>query len=218
METSNSKDKENNLSDIEICNKIMKRLEENYKQKFIIKTFAKRYGMGDFENCTATCSPKEDENIIFSVMYDMINEKIVEDDFFLKSTSYELGKYILKELQNKGKEAIVKVKIFGKRILEKRYSVQEFSEKYGNKNFLATIIIKDKISEEELENIFIKINNNFKNLFLKTLIYTINKEEFNDCYEKSLNLPDINSTFIEDYKVNNDYIIKIYENKIIKIK
>lgn len=218
MEISNYNNIEKSLAYNEIEQQILKKLKYNFGYDFLVRRIENRYGMGDFENVIAICSLKNDDNMLFTVIYDIINEKIVEDNFFVKCTSYELEKYILSELKDANKEAIVKIEIFGKRELEKIYSVQEFSEIYKNNNFLATIIIKDKISKYELEKVFTNINKKYKNIFLKTLIYTIPNENFDEFSQKVYLLPEISETFIKEYSINNMYIRKIHNNEIIKIK
>lgn len=218
MEILNSNNIEKSLTYTEIAQQILRKLKDKFGHEFLVRKIENRYGMGDFENVIAICSLKNDEDILFTVIYNVISEKLVDDDFFVKCTSHELEKYILSELKDANKEAIVKTEIFGKRELEKIYSVQEFSEMYKNNNFLSTIIIKDKISECELEQIFTNINKRYQNIFLKTLIYTISKENFDDFSQKVHSLPEISETLIKEYSINNMYIRKIYNNEIIKIK
>ena len=167
MEIFNPNDMERNQEEMQIEQHILKKLKDKFGYDFLVRRIQNRYGMGDFENVLAICSMKDDENMYFSVVYNVINKQIVDDNFFVKCTSHELEKYILEELQNANKQAVVRIDIFGKRHLEKKYSVEELSELYKNNNFLSTIIIKDKISEHEIEKIFKNINKKYKNIFLK---------------------------------------------------
>ena len=218
MEIFNPNDMERNQEEMQMEQHILKKLKDKFGYDFLVRRIQNRYGMGDFENVLAICSMKDDENMYFSVVYNVINKQIVDDNFFVKCTSHELEKYILEELQNANKQAVVRIDIFGKRHLEKKYSVEELSELYKNNNFLSTIIIKDKISEHEIEKIFKNINKKYKNIFLKSLIYTISKEDFKEFYQKVCTLPEISETIIQEYTVNDMYIRKIYNNEVIKIK
>ena len=206
------------FSELEIGKQIAKKLEETYNKKFKIIKIGTRYGQGDFDNCIAICSPEENNNMAFNVIYNKNKKKIIDDDFFAKSICFELEKYILNEFKNVNKDAVVKIEIFGKRKLEKKYSVQEFSEKYKNNNFLATIIIKGDISKELLDNVFKNINSSYKNIFLKTLIYIIPEEEFEDCYTRSKDLPELSIAFTKSYNIKNKYLMQINNNKIINIE
>ena len=179
---------------------------------------ATQYGIGDFDNIRVICSPENNNEINFEITYNMVNEKIVDDEYYIKSTSNELENFIIKNLNDSQKEAIVKVEIFGKRSLEKKYSVEEFISEYSSCNFLATIVIKENISEDELNNVFQNLKNRYKNLYLKTLIYTVKQENFDILYKQTKDFPSISQTLIEENKPNNMHIIKIFNNEIIKIK
>lgn len=208
---------EKNFSYLKIEEQIKEKLTEKYNEKFCIKKIGDRYGIGDFDNVNAACCPENNKNVIFELTYNMIKEEILEDNFYAKTICYELSSYITNELNKIKKDSFIKSYIFGKFSLDKIYSIQEFTEKYGDYNFFTNIIIKDKISEEELNNVFKNIKNSFQNIYLKTLIYTIPENEFNNCIKMAENLPEINETFINDFSVKNRYIIKIENNEIIKI-
>ena len=218
MVESDSKYIEDAFSDLEIGKQIIKKLEEIYNEKFTVLKIAKKYAEGDFDHSVAICSPANNKNIMFNVLYDMVEEKIAEDDFFIKCTCFELEEYIVNAFKNNNIEVIVKVEIFGKKGLERKYSVQEFTENYEKNNFLATIIVKDNISQIELEDVFKNINDFYKNIYLKTLIYVIQNDEYEKCYNRAKNLTNLSMSFIRDYNVKNEYIMKIYNNEIIKVK
>ena len=218
MEFSNEEYEKNDLTIQEISNGIITKLNQKYNKDFLIRSINNRYGMGDFENVIAICSPKDNENILFNVIYNMLDEKIVDENFWIKDTSNELDEYVLKQFRNIGKNAIVKTEVFGIKMLEHKYSVQEFSNSFNNSNFLSTIIVDGAISNNELDEIFNNVKNEFKNIFLKTLIYTIPKEKFDDFYKKTCLLTEISETIIKEYSTNDLYIRKIYNNEIIKIK
>ena len=203
------------LEDIEIGKQIKAKLEEKYNNKFIVKKIANRYGIGDYESEVAICRSEDENNVLFTVNYNMVKEEIVNDDFYLKKLCNELERYIAANISN---DAIVRINIFGKNKLEKECSISEFSNEFPENNFLATIIIKDEISLDEIKKAFININSNYNNLFLKTLIYTISEDEFSKCTKKLEDIPEISQTFIKELSINNNYIIKIHENKIVDIK
>jgi len=207
MEISNSNSVQKSLVDVNMGEKIVKQLAEKYNEKFIIKKMARQYGVGDFDNIKAICSPENNNKINFEITYNMINEKIEDDEYFIKNTCYELEDFIIKNLNDIKKEAIVKVEIFGKRNLEKKYSVEEFTSEYSSCNFLATIVIKGSISEDELNNVFKNLKNRYKNLYLKTLIYTFGKESFDVLYNETKDFPKISQTQIKEKSPNNMYII-----------
>lgn len=218
MEISNSNSMQKSLVDVNMGEKIVKQLAEKYNEKFIIKKMARQYGVGDFNNIKAICSLENNNKMNFEITYSMINETIEDDEYYIKSTSYELEDFIIKNLNDIQKEAIAKVEIFGKRSLEKKYSVEEFTSEYSSCNFLATIVIKENISEDELNNVFENLKNRYKNLYLKTLIYIVKQENFDVLYNETKDFPNISQTQIEENCPNNMYIIKLYNNEIIKIK
>ena len=154
MEFSNEEYEKNDLTIQEISNGIITKLNQKYNKDFLIRSINNRYGMGDFENVIAICSPKDNENILFNVIYNMLDEKIVDENFWIKDTSNELDEYVLKQFRNIGKNAIVKTEVFGIKMLEHKYSVQEFSNSFNNSNFLTTIIVYVAITKIHLDIIY----------------------------------------------------------------
>lgn len=129
----------------------------------------------------------------------------------------ELEEYIVSEFKKENIESIAKISIFGKKKLDQKYSVEEFSNEYVNNNFLVTIIIKGKVSEEKISHIYETIKDSYSNIFLKSIIYVISKENFDKLLEKSKNIPKLSETVIKEYGVEKTYIIKIQNNEVIKI-
>lgn len=209
---------ENGLSNDVVSDLITQKLEEKYNQIFILKRIGNRYGTGKFDEVTAYCCPLNNKKMIFSVTFDMVKEMIIEDDFFLRNTCVELEEGLYNEFKKKNIESINKVEIIGKNRLDEILSVQEFSKKYTRSNFLATIIIRDEIAEKDLNYVFINIKNKFNSIYLKTLIYVMKDDDFDNCLEMSETLPALTTAFVEQYPVKNMHIIKVYKEEVIKIK
>lgn len=208
----------NVISNSEVSRLIVQKLEEKYNEKFLVKMIGNRYGMGTFNEATAYCCPANCEKMIFTVTFDMVKEVLLSDDFFIKTTCYELEKNILNEFQKKKIDAFSKVEIFGKNTLDKIYSVQEFTDKYYQNNFLAIIVVKDDISEKKLNDIFSNIKNKFNNIYLKTLIYIMENSDFDKCHKLSETVPNLTTSFIEHYSIKYMNVVKVYKDEIIKIK
>ena len=207
----------NGISNEELIEIIQNKLQEKYKKEFKIKKIGNRYGTYTNDTVTTYCCPRDDENMLFTAKLNK-EKTVLEDDYLLRKVSYELEENIKKEFRQNNIEVIVKNKIIGKNQLEELLSVQEFIDKNRGSNFLAYIISSKKISNETLKNIYEKLEQQYKGIHLKTLIYLINEEQYKECCETIKQSPTITETTIEKFVILEENIIKIQDGKIYKIK
>ena len=211
------------LPDLEINNYEMgvlvkKQLKEKYSQEFLVKCLGERYGTDKFDELTAYCSPEEKNDFVFTVKFDMVNEQIIDDDYFIRKNCFELEESIQNIFKQNNIESLSKVEVFGKNKIDCQMAVEDFIKTYPETNYLAIIIIKDNELNNSVEEIFESIAQIFNGIHLKTIIYSVDKDDFNIFIEKSKILPSISTTFIEKYNIKKQYYITIKENRIIRIK
>lgn len=206
------------VSNQEIVPLIIRELEEKYNNRFLVKCIGERYGTDTFDEATAYCSPIENEKLVFTVKFDMIEEKLIDDDYYTKKNCFELEENIEAGLKQNGIEALNKAEIFGKNKIDENITVDEFSKKYTKANYISTIIIKNSQANKNLEDSFKYIRDKFEAINLKTLIYIIDENDYDIFTEQSKLVPYFSTTFIEKYNVIEKHNISVNKNQIIKIK
>ena len=187
------------ISNTEIVEAIIKNLENKYKEKFKVLRIGNRYGTDKFGETVAYCS-LEEKDIIFEVLYDMSKEEIKYDDYYIKKMCYELEEILRENIEVK---SIIKTEIIGKSKIDSEYTITEFFEKYKNSNLLTTIVIENKITNKKLMKAYEKIKEKFENIYLKTLVFVLDKEDFQKLEEKAKTLTSLSLTMIEKYYSNS---------------
>lgn len=206
------------ISNYEIVPLILERLEKKYNKKFYIKCIGERYGTDKFDEVTAYCSPIEDEKFVFTVRFDMINEQIIEDDYYIRNNCYELEKNIEKILEENEIELINKVEIFGKNQIDEDMTVNEFSEKYTNANYISIIVINNEKFNGDLEKGFEYVRDKYNKIYLKTIIYIVDGKDYEILSQESKIVPYFSTTTIEKYNIKEQHNISIHQGRVIKIK
>lgn len=206
----------NGISNEEITKDIISKLQEKYKKEFIVKRIGNRYGIRDNEWVTTYCCPKDNESLNFSAMVNREKTQF-KDNYRIRSVSYELEKNISEQFKKNNIEVIVRTEIIGKNELSEFISVQDFINKYKGTNFLTYIIIKDIVMDEDLLKVYDYLNDKYKNIYFKSLIYMIDKEDFAECYETVKTLPLVTNSIIQKYSIKDKSSIKIREGQIEKL-
>lgn len=208
---------EENFSPEKVGEKIKEKLKKKYNQNFSILKIGYRYGLGDFDNIDAICSLEDNKKICFKITYDMIKEEITFDDFYTKVLSYEISSYITKTLSQNGIETILDSYIFGNPKLDKKILISDFCNEYPEYNFFSNIFIKNDISEDNLNNLYKKMKNDYPKIYIKTMVFILNEEEFNKLKIMIEKNEIINKTIIDELNIEKKYIIKIENEKIINV-
>lgn len=208
---------ENGVSNTEISNCILEKLKNKYNEEFCVKMIGNRYGTSTDDTVTTYCFPKKCENLLFTASLNK-DGTIFEDDYCLKKITFELQENIKKEFEKYNFNVIIKAEIIGLNKLDEFFSVKEFIQKYSNSSFLVQIVCSEKILDHELERIYSQIKSVYKNIYLKTLVYFINKDKFEEFSELSKKIPSVTESIIRSYDVKEEKIIKIFEEKVIIIK
>ena len=201
-------------SNTEIIESITERLDSKYNEKFKVLRIGNRYGTDRFSEATAYCG-LEDKEIVFEVLYDMSKDIIKYDDYYIKKMCYELEEDLRNNIET---DLVVKTGVFGKSKLDSEYTIADFFDKYKSCNLLTTIVLKNRISNKELMKAYEKIKEKYENIYLKSLLFVIEQEDFQILKEKAKTLTDLSLTMIEKYNIKEKHIITIQNNEIIKIK
>ena len=208
---------ENGVSNVEISNSIIEKLNSKYNEEFCVKMLGNRYGTSTDDTVTAFCFPKNNEKLLFTATLNK-EETILEDDYYLKKIAFDVQEDIKEKFKKYGYDSVVKNEIIGLNQLKENLGVLEFINKYKNVNFLAHIVCSKEISDEILKQIYAEIEKIYKSIHLRTLIYFIDENYFQDFNELSNKIPSVTDAIIKKYNVKDEKIIKIFEEKIIIIK
>lgn len=208
----------NGIGNLDIADKVKKYLSEKYDNKFKVWKIGERYGTGEFTKAKIYCSLAENDLNIFTVIYDMIESKVIKDDFRLKSVCFELENDIYNLFEKLDIKSIIKIDVFTNNDIKDNCSLQDFLKINKNTRFLGSIILNKCISENKIIEILDIIKNKFNNLVFISDIYSINNENFYNLYDRIKNFPNISETILEEYEINKHNKITINNNQIIKIK
>lgn len=206
---------DNEFGTTEVVNKILKKLKEKYNKDFEILKIGERYGTDISNEVTVMCTIKNFNDFIFKVKYDMVEEIIVEDNFYIRYLCYLIEDKITEILKLNNTKTLVKVELARKNKIEKLYKkVEDFIEENPNDFFIATIVI-EKNKFEYISECLSLLTSIYINLKLNILLYEMNQNEFKNFYNKSKNLDNIPMSYIETFNFENRKIGKI-ENGMIK--
>ena len=207
----------NGISNEEISNVIKLKLYEKYGKEFIVKMIGNRYGMDSNDTVTTFCSPKDNDRLLFTAILNK-EQTILKDDYIFRSMKFELEECIEKLFEEKNFDVIVRIETIGINKFDEKLTVQEFIDKFNNFNFLAYIITKDVVSKEILKEIYESLRNKYNNIYLKSLIYMLEEEDFYECFETIKSSPVISIAFIEQYVIKDEIIMNIVNEKVFIIK
>lgn len=207
----------NGISNEEINNVIKLKLHEKYGKEFVVKMIGNRYGMDSNDTVTTFCSPQDNEKLLFTAILNK-EQTILKDDYILRSIKFELEESIEKVFKENNVDVLVRIETIGINRLEEKMTVQECIDKFENFNFLAYVVIKGVASKEVLQDVYKILRKKYKNIYLKNLIYMLEEEDFDECFETIKSSPVISIAFIEQYVIKDEAIIKIIDDKVFVIK
>ena len=207
----------NGISNEEISNVIKLKLHEKYGKEFVVKMIGNRYGMDSNDTVTTFCSPQDNEKLLFTAILNK-EQTILKDDYILRSIKFELEESIEKVFKENNVDVLVRIETIGINRLEEKMTVQECIDKFENFNFLAYVVIKGVASKEVLQDVYKILRKKYKNIYLKNLIYMLEEEDFDECFETIKSSPVISIAFIEQYVIKDEAIIKIVDDEVFVIK
>ena len=205
------------VSNEEIASSISEKLKNKYNEEFGVKMLGNRYGTASDDYVLAYCFPKSCENLLFTSMLSK-DESILEDDYYLKKISYKLQSDFEANFKKEELDVVSKIKIIGINKLENNVTIEQFIEANKNYNFLAKFICTKEIDEEILKNIYSNIENEYKSINLKSVVFSMSENDFNQFKSLSEKIPDVTESIIEKYNAKQEKIIKISDGNVIIIK
>lgn len=181
------------------------RLLLKYNESFEVIKIGQRYGMGTFDTARIICHPKENRKLLFTTVLNK-DRVTLEDDYIIRSISYEIEELIEKEYKKKDIETMIKVHIFRNTIPNKKISLKEFQEKYDNESVLVKIYMKGKNHKKDSKEVMKEVRKECS-LNLRGSIKELEEEKYNHLKEIIKDIPgNINHTvgkedIIEEYRV-----------------
>lgn len=207
----------NGVGNVEISEVVKNKLKEKYQEEFIVKKIGNRYGTSTDDNVKTYCCPKNNKELIFTATLNK-EQTILEDGYPIRGVAFQLEEYIKNKFKDKEIDVIVKCDIIGKNKLNEFLSLQQFIEQFKGVSFLTYIISKNVIEEDILRDVYNEIEEKYKDIYLKTIIYMLNEDGFKKCDIIASDSPTITDSIIEKYIIMDEKIIKIFEGKIYRIK
>lgn len=193
-----------------IGNEIKNKLKEKYQQEFEIKTLGRRFGTAENNSVTAYCYPKENEELLFTIIMDM-KGKIRQDTYNIRKVCYFLEKQIENLFKEKNIDSYCSSHIYGI-IQEIEGKTEEILQK-EEITFFTNIIIKENIQDEDIIEVYNKILEKYSNIKLYSNIYIIQNDEiYSKCKEQMYSVPYVLKYMFDKYQI--DRKIKIEEGKI----
>ena len=208
---SNSSIQDEDLIEKEIVEKVLKLLGEKYLCEFKVLKIGNLSG-DNFNNVTLICALKNNLDVVFEVEFDKRNEIITYDNFYIKSVCFELESNIKKYFNT---DVIIKTDVIGINKIDKNYTINEFIEKHSGCNFLSIIVVNSYNIDKNYYKAYEKIKNKYKNIYLKTIVYNLNKDDFKELKVKSKTIDALSLSMVEKYLVENKYYIQIQDDEVI---
>lgn len=207
---------DNGVSNQEISISITEKLKDKYNEEFCIKMIGNRYGTVTNDFVCAYCFPKNNEKVLFNAKLNK-EQTILEDDYYLKKLSCKLQENFEDNFKKIDADIIAKIKIIGLNKLEEDINLEKFVENFRDVNFLTKIVCTKNISKEALKDVYSNIEKNYKNINLKSVVYSIDDSDFNKLKTLSEKLPELTDSIIQKYNVKEEKLIKISDGNIVII-
>lgn len=194
-----------------VANAIIEHLNKKYDREFKVVKIGERFGTGFTNEVTALCTVTNFSDFIFRATYNMVDEKLVYDNFLIRCTCFYVEREINKLL--KYVNSLARVEIERMNEIDNIYKTQEFLEKYSDEFFVATVVL-EKNDLNNYEEILKELNNIYNNIKLKVIIYEMEPNEFSKFNENSKNIDYFSMRYVEGFKIENRTILKL-ENGLI---
>lgn len=194
-----------------VADTVVRILEEKYNKNFEVVKIGERYGMGFYDEVTALCTVTGHYECIFKIIYNMVDEKIIYDNFLIRYTCY----YVEKEINRLLREinSIVRVELLKKNKFDRIYKTLEFLEKFKDECFIATLIIEHKNSND-IEMLLKELNGIYNGIKIKIVVYEMSGEECERFYNDSKNLDYFALNYVENYKYVSRRIYSLEKGNI----
>ena len=186
-------------------------LKEKYDRDFEVVKIGERYGMGFNDEVTLMCTVTGHYECIFKVVYNMVLEKIVYDNFMIRCTCYYVEKEINRLLRSVN--SIVRVEILKKNSVNKVYKTLEFLEEFQDECFVATLVVEHKDSNN-IEAFLRELNGIYNGIKIQIISYEMSDEEYNRFYEDSKNLDYFSLSYVESYEIISRKIYSLEKGNV----
>lgn len=202
---------DNNLDTDYVAETIIEKLNHKYNKNFEVIKIGERYGTRIGNETTAFCSIKNYDRFVFRARYDMIEEKIICDDYPIRRTCFYIEEEISRILKNVN--SIVRAEISRKNNLDNVYKTDEFLENFPHDCFIVTLVV-EKHKSNDFTKLLSALQEQYNKLKLSILIYQMEKKEFEEFYNISKSLENLPISYIETFKISKKQIYRIEDGFI----
>ena len=196
-----------------IGNEIKNKLKEKYQQEFEIKALGRRLGTAENNSVTTYCYPKENEELLFTIIMD-IKGKIRQDTYNIRKVCYFLEKQIENLFKEKNINSYCSSHIYG-RIQEIEGKTEEEILQKEEITFFTNVIIKENIQDEDIIEVYNTILERYGNIKIHSNIYIIKNDEiYSKCKEQMYSVPYVLEYMFNKYPTDRKIQLEIKEGKI----
>ena len=192
-------------------------LSNKYNKEFTVQRIGNRYGSDEDDVATLYCTPKDINDFVFSVKYDLDKEEC-KDNFLYRKVCYELESKINEILKESNISAITRTDIIKKNTLDEDISLKDFIEKYTACNFLTYVILDDNAKSNLVKEAYKKILNEYPDIKINSYIYTAEKDEFENAKNTISDFAYFSKSIIGRYVKKEPKIYRVIDKEIIEVK
>ena len=206
----------NGMLNKEIVQDIKDKLLEKYGEPFEVSHLGERFGTYSNNTVKAYCYPLSNENLRFTAILN--NDRVhFKDDYSLRLICYEIEEFIKNEFLINSVNAYVRIATFGIEENNEKNISKEIICNNENISFLAKICINEKCPTNIIKDIMSRIKDEYSNIELKGIFYVLEKDYYNEIFEKYSIIPsNIYINIKNKEKIKSKNIFQIKENTLVE--
>lgn len=206
----------NGMLNKEIVQDIKDKLLEKYGEPFEVSHLGERFGTYSNNTVKAYCYPLSNEKLRFTAILN--NDRVhFKDDYSLRLICYEIEEFIKNEFLINSVNAYARIATFGIEEYNEKNISKEIICNNENISFLAKICINEKCPTNIIKDIMSRIKDEYSNIELKGIFYVLEKDYYNEIFEKYSIIPsNIYINIKNKEKIKSKNIFQIKENTLVE--